>query len=115
MFIADSAEYGQWKFRRRNEAVTFALQPFIYKFSNALATAVVGITVMLSGIADAGARGDSGIDESGKTVVRLAMFGLPAVLLVVSWVVLRAKYRLDEATYQGIVDELREREESGHA
>lgn len=115
MFIADSAEYGQWKFKRRNEAVTFALQPFIYKFSNALATAVVGITVMLSGIADAGALGASGIDESGKTVVRMAMFGLPAVLVVVSWVVLRAKYRLDEATYQGIVDELREREQSADA
>ena len=70
---------------------------------------------MLSGIADAGALEASGIDESGKTVVRMAMFGLPAVLVVVSWAVLRAKYRLDEATYQGIVEELREREQSGHA
>ena len=71
--------------------------------------------VMLSGIADAGALGESGIEESGKTVVRIAMFGLPAVLVVVSWAVLRAKYRLDEATYQGIVDELREREQSTDA
>lgn len=115
MFIADSAEYGQWKFRRRNEAVTFALQPFIYKLSNALATAVVGVTVMLSGIADVGAQEQTGIDEAGKAVVRVAMLGLPAVLIVVSWVVLRAKYRLDETTYQRIVEELRKREHSTSA
>lgn len=115
MFIADSAEYGQWKFRRRNEAVTFALQPFIYKLSNALATAVVGVTVMLSGIADVGAQEQTGIDEAGKAVVRVAMLGLPAVLIVVSWVVLRAKYRLDETTYQSIVEELRKREHSTSA
>lgn len=108
MFIADSAEYGQWKLGRRNEAVTFALQPFIYKFSNALATGVVGITVVLSGITDADVATD--IDDTGRALIKLSMLVVPLLLVVVSYLILRANYRLDETTYRRIVDELRARE-----
>ena len=31
MFLADTVEYGQWKLGKRNESVTFSLQPFINK------------------------------------------------------------------------------------
>ncbi|MBR4954243.1 MAG: MFS transporter, partial [Oscillospiraceae bacterium] len=31
MFLADTIEYGQWKIGRRNEAVTFAVQPVVNK------------------------------------------------------------------------------------
>lgn len=108
MFIADSAEYGQWKLGRRNEAVTFALQPFIYKFSNALATGVVGATVIVSGISDAVVVTD--VDDAGRGVVKTAMIVFPLVLVVVSYLILRARYRLDEVTYADIVAELRQRE-----
>ncbi len=111
MFIADSAEYGQWKLGRRNEAVTFALQPFIYKFSNALATGIVGVTVQVSGIA--AATGPADVDASGRAAIKVAMLALPLALVVVSYIVLRARYRLDEETYQGIVDDLRAREGKG--
>ncbi|SDL63245.1 glycoside-pentoside-hexuronide (GPH):cation symporter [Tessaracoccus oleiagri] len=112
MFIADSAEYGQWKLGRRNEAVTFALQPFIYKFSNALATGVVGATVVVSGISDAASSAD--LDADGRLVIKVAMMGLPLVLVVVSYLILRARYRLDEVTYADIVGELRRRETPLH-
>ncbi|NLE96876.1 MAG: sugar transporter [Propionibacterium sp.] len=108
MFIADSAEYGQWKLGRRNEAVTFALQPFIYKFSNALATGVVGATVVLSGISDAELASD--LTDGGRAVIRVAMMVIPLALVVVSYLILRTRYRLDEVTYADIVAELRQRE-----
>ena len=31
MFLADTVEYGQWKLGRRNESITFSVQPFINK------------------------------------------------------------------------------------
>lgn len=108
MFIADSAEYGQWKLGRRNEAVTFALQPFIYKFSNALATGFVGATVVVSGISDVQLASD--LDDTGRTTIKLAMMVVPMGLVIISYLILRAKYRLDETTYADIVAQLRQRE-----
>ena len=29
MFLTDTVEYGQWKLGRRNESITFSVQPFI--------------------------------------------------------------------------------------
>lgn len=108
MFIADSAEYGQWKLGQRNEAVTFALQPFIYKFSSALGTGAVGATVILSGIADA--RTPADLTDAGRGVIKLAMMVVPGVLVAVSYLILRRKYVLDERRYAEIVAELRDRE-----
>lgn len=109
MFIADSAEYGQWKLGQRNEAVTFALQPFIYKFSNAVATGIVGATVLLSGIGDADDATD--LDDGGRLVIKVSMIIVPLALVAISYAIIRARYRLDEVTYADIVAELRRREQ----
>lgn len=106
MFIADSAEYGQWKLGRRNEAVTFALQPFVYKLSNALATGVLGITLMIGGVTEVVDQ----LDAFGRSTIKVSMIVLPMILVLVSFLILRAKYKLDERTYAGIVADLRERE-----
>lgn len=106
MFIADSAEYGQWKLGRRNEAVTFALQPFVYKLSNALATGVLGITLMIGGVTEVVDQ----LDAFGRSTIKVSMIVLPMILVLVSFLILRAKYKLDEKTYAGIVADLRERE-----
>lgn len=53
MFLTDTVEYGQWKLGKRNESVTFSLQPVIYKVAGAVASGIVGVTVILSGINDA--------------------------------------------------------------
>lgn len=50
VFITDCIEYGHWKLGNRNAAVTFALQPFINKVGAALATQVVSVVVIVSGI-----------------------------------------------------------------
>ncbi|MHA6512166.1 glycoside-pentoside-hexuronide (GPH):cation symporter [Tessaracoccus sp. Z1128] len=107
MFIADSVEYGEWKLGRRNESVTFSLQPFIYKLSNAVASAVVGATLIWSGIDVA--RTPEDVTGEGLTILRLAMLVLPLILIIVSYVVLRAKYRLHEEFYATVVDDLSER------
>ena len=50
MFLTDSVEYGEWKFGKRNDSVTFSLQPFINKMGGAVASGVTGAIVIISGI-----------------------------------------------------------------
>ncbi len=104
MFIADCVEYGQWKLGRRNESVTISLQPFIYKSSNAIGNGLVGLALVWSGIA--GATSSADVSAGGAIAFKVVMMGIPLVLFVVSWMILRAKYRIDEDFYSRIVAEL---------
>lgn len=108
LFVADCVEYGQWKLGRRNESVTVSLQPFIYKGSNALGTALVGLALVWSGVSVADSAAD--MTTAGISAFKVVMMGIPVVLIVSSWLILRAKYRIDEDTYARIVDDLRTRE-----
>ena len=105
MFIADTVEYGEHKFGRRNDSVTLSLQPFVYKLSSALANGVIGWVVIASGMKDAAGAAD--MAEGGTVLVKVAMFVVPGLLIAVSYLVYRRYYRLDEARYTAIVEELR--------
>jgi len=107
MFIADTVEYGEHKLGRRNDSVTLSLQPFIYKLSAALASGVVGWSVVSSGIFDA--QGPADMTEGGTFEVKAVMFLAPAVLIALSYLVYRRFYVIDAARYTAIVEELRER------
>lgn len=106
VFITDCIEYGHWKLGRRNAAVTFALQPFINKVGAALATQIVSV-VIVAGINSAASPDD--VSADGLLLMRLAMLVLPLILIVVGYLIYRAKYRIDETFYAQIVKELRER------
>ncbi len=108
MFVADCVEYGEWKLGRRNESVTVSLQPFIYKASNGIGTAFVGLALLWSGISRAASPDD--LTASGITAFKLVMMAVPMALVVVSWWILHRKYRIDEGQYARIVAELQERE-----
>lgn len=104
VFQADTIEYGQWKLGRRNNAVTFALQPFINKTSGAMSTWIVSATIILAGINEADSA--AAVTTGGITIMKLAMLALPAVLVVLGYVVWRAKFVLDEAFHARIVADL---------
>ena len=109
MFLADTVEYGQWKLGKRNDSVTFSLQPFINKMGGAIASGVVGTTVILSGISDATSAAD--VTEQGLWMMKVAMLILPLVFIVGSyWLYLR-KYRIDEDMYGKILTDLNQRGE----
>ena len=107
VFITDTIDYGHWKLGRRNVAVTFALQPFINKVGAALAAAIVGATAIVSGINDANEFGD--VDAQGLLIMKLVMLVLPLVLVVVSYLIYRAKYRIDEDFHARIIADLKQR------
>lgn len=104
VFQADTIEYGQWKLGRRNNAVTFALQPFINKTSAAMNTWIVSATIILAGINAADTAAD--VSARGVTMVKFSMLLIPAALVVLAYAVWRARFRIDEAFHARIVAEL---------
>lgn len=109
VFISDCIDYGHWKLGRRNGAVTFALQPFINKVGGALATAIVGATVILTGINSA--QGPADVSAAGLLGMKSMMLVFPLILVGLAYVVNRAKYKIDDAFHAKIIADLRARGE----
>lgn len=107
LFLADTIEYGQWKLHKRNESVTFSLQPFINKMGGAIASGIVGVTVIVSGINDATSSSD--VTEQGLLIMKSAMLIIPLICILVGYFVYRTKYRIDHALYDQIITSLKER------
>lgn len=103
-FQADTVEYGQWKLGQRNGAVTFALQPFINKVSGAMNTAIVSATVILAGINRAHSAAD--VTAGGLWILKISMMVIPAALILVGYLVWRAKFRITEELHDRIVADL---------
>ena len=111
MFLADTVEYGHWKLGKRNESITFSIQPFINKIGGALATGIVSLTLIISGIKVDGGTADV-IDGSGKLIMKLAMFAIPLIMIVVGYIVYLKKYKISESFYIHILQELKSQEET---
>ncbi len=109
MFLADTVEYGQWKLGKRNESITFSIQPLINKIGGALATGVVSMTLIISGIKVDGGTVDA-IDSTGKLIMKGAMFVLPLICIVVGYIVYMKKYKISEEFYSDMLRDLEQRE-----
>jgi melibiose permease/lactose/raffinose/galactose permease len=107
MFLADSIEYGQWKLGKRNESVTFSVQPFINKMGSAMAAGTVGAVVILSGINQAA--GPADVSSQGLLLLKSGMLFLPLACIVAGFVVWRLFFRIDENFYNRIIGDLRQR------
>ena len=111
MFLTDTIEYGQWKLGKKNESITFSIQPFINKIGGALATGIVGLSVILAGI-KVGDSSAASIDAQGQMTVKITMFLIPMVLIVLGYVIYMWKFKIDEKFYAKILKDLEEREQS---
>lgn len=107
MFLADSVEYGQWKLGKRNESVTFSLQPLINKMGGAVSSGIVGATVIISGISEAQSAVD--VTAQGLLLLKIAMLLLPLLFIVIGYLIYHHKYRIDKAMYEQIVTDLQQR------
>ncbi|MBO5207381.1 MAG: MFS transporter [Clostridia bacterium] len=122
LFLADSVEYGEWKLGKRNEAVSFAVQPFINQFGSAISKGIVSITLIISGI---NAIEDAISAETDKTLIekminatpdsaiwimKISMMILPLVCILVGFLIYYKKFRIDEKFYAEILEDLKSRE-----
>ncbi|MFL2018983.1 glycoside-pentoside-hexuronide (GPH):cation symporter [Weissella hellenica] len=104
MIISDSVEYGQLKLGHRDESLTLSIRPLLDKLGGALSNGVVGQVAVIAGMTT-GATAAS-ITASGAFRFKSMMFGVPAVLLVISFIIFWRKSTLTEERHAEIVDEL---------
>ena len=119
LFLADAVEYGEWKLGKRNEAASFAVQPFINQFGGAVSKGIVSFTLIISGInAIANSlTGDPIIDEeliaatpdSSLWIMKLSMMILPLICILIGFVLYNKKSKIDEKMYAQICKDLEER------
>ncbi len=107
MFLADTIEYGQWKIGRRDEAVTFSVQPFVNKIGGAISKGIVSVTLIISGINSAVSVDD--VTDTGILIVKLAMLILPLISIVAGFLVYRKYFKIDDKLFGKIVSQLKER------
>ena len=100
-------EYGFWKSGRRNDSVTFSLQPFINKMGGAVSSGVVSATVILSGIKEAQSAAD--VTAEGLLMMKTAMMVFPLICIVEGFLLYLKKYKIDRKLYEQILKDLKER------
>jgi melibiose permease/lactose/raffinose/galactose permease len=108
MFLSDTVEYGQWKLGKRSESVTFSIQPLVNKIGGAISTAIVSLTLVASGI-KVGDTSAEFIGDSGKLLLKVAMFVVPLIFIVVGYIIYLKKFKIDEGFYAKIISDLKER------
>jgi melibiose permease/lactose/raffinose/galactose permease len=107
MFLADTIEYGQWRSGKRNESITFSLQPFINKIGGALANGVLGLTLVVSGINRAESAAQ--VSPRGIVILKFAMMILPLLIILAGYLVYRFKFKIDAEMYRLIIGDLEKR------
>ena len=127
LFLADAVEYGEWKLGKRNESVSFAVQPFVNQVGSAIGTGVLGFTLIISGINDI-ANNITKITDSTELseevkltmtealinstpdsaiwIMKLAMMIFPLICIVTGFVIYMKKFKIDEKLYAQIVEDL---------
>jgi melibiose permease/lactose/raffinose/galactose permease len=109
MFLADSVDYGHWKLGKRNDSITFSLQPLINKLGGAVGSGIVSVVVIVSGIKEANSAAD--ITPSGILMMKIAMLIFPLLCFAGSYLIYRMKYKIDVKFYEQMLSDLRERGE----
>lgn len=105
MFLADTVDYGHWKLGKRNESITFSIQPLINKIGGALATGIVSLTLILSGIKVDGGTVDA-VNAGGQLVIKLSMFAVPLLMILAGYIVYLKKYKISEEFYAQMISQL---------
>ena len=125
LFLADAVEYGEWKLGKRNEAASFAVQPFINQFGGAISKGIVSYTLIISGIniiANAAGSDPSRAEEiinatpgSAIWIMKLSMMILPLICILLGFILYNKKFKIDEKMYEQIVSDLEARAEERNA
>ena len=121
LFLADAVEYGEWKLGKRNEAASFAVQPFINQFGGAASKGIVSFTLIVSGInmianaitaePDRAAELIASTPDSAIWIMKISMMILPLICILIGFVLYMKKFKIDEEMYAKILEDLKARED----
>lgn len=116
LFLADAVEYGEWKLGRRNEAASFAVQPFINQFGSAISKSIISFTLIISGInmitneeglhPERAAEIINATPDSAVWIMKISMMIFPLICILIGFVLYMKKFRIDEKLYAQIISDL---------
>lgn len=131
--MANTIEYNEYKTGSRDEAIIFSLRPFMAKLGSALQQVIITVTYILIGMiaitnSISEIENNSAmdiIDESTKASqiadvlnkaspnmavwLRVCMVVLPIALFLASFFVMRYKVKIDEKTYENMLNKIEAR------
>ncbi len=134
--IMNTVEYNEYQHGSRDEGIISSLRPFLTKLASALTVAVASITYIAldilkytNGISDleqAANQGRITAEEKGAEITALltgvqpaqtaglllVMTVLPFAFMLVSWILYKKHYRLDEEEYSRICQEIEEKKKA---
>lgn len=123
LFLTDAVDYGEWKLGKRNESVSFAVQPFVNQIGSAVASGVLGFTLIISGINDISNKVANTTDQReiealinstpahSIWIMKVAMMIVPLLCILAGFLIYNKKFKIDEKMYAEIRLELEKRAE----
>lgn len=104
MIISDAVEYGQYKSGHRDEALTLSVRPLVDKFGGAISNWFVSMVAVMAGMTT-GATASS-ITAHDQLIFKVCMFGIPAIMMVISLIIFMKKVDLTEDMHAEILAKL---------
>ena len=98
VFLADVVDYGEYKLGIRNEGVVFSLQTLIVKLTAAFTSLSIGFALDLTGYVPNQIQ-----SLATQNSIRVLMCVIPAVGMLLAYVVYRRKYKLNDAYMKKVV------------
>ena len=136
MQMQSTIEYNEYKFGERKEALVSSMRALVAKFGSAIQRLLIFLTLLTSGlyaVSQVISNGEAqvnnklmttaeltdkidtaraAIDNGQWMVFSIGMLWVPLILLVISLVLCRFVFKIDEKRYQEIVDELNARRQA---
>lgn len=101
VFLADVVDYGEYKIGTRNEGIVFSLQTLIVKFTAALTALSIGFALDLTGYVP------NAVQTLGtQNAIRVLMCVIPAVGMLLAYVVYKKKYKLNDELMETVIAEI---------
>lgn len=112
MIISDAVEYGQYKSGHRDEALTLSVRPLVDKFGGAISNWFVSMVAVMAGMTT-GATAAS-ITTHDQLIFKCCMFGIPAIMMIISLIIFMKKVDLTEDMHAEILAKLEAKMEEKH-
>ena len=92
IFLADNVDYGEYKTGKRNESVTFSMKGYLQKMAYTMQTIFLfgGLGIMNYNEQILG----GSINDATKSAIGIICFAVPPVLLVISLIIFRTKFKV---------------------
>ncbi|MDR2474093.1 MAG: MFS transporter [Tannerella sp.] len=103
--VSDAVEYGEWKTGNRSEGLVYSFFTFFRKLSQALAGFIPGVVLAFVGYVP-----NVEQTETALKGIKGLMFIYPGILALATWIVMALCYKLNDARYAEIVEELKKKQ-----